>query len=103
MNNSQKIAQDLVDADIDVRSCIRAAAGCRGASTRISVIPGSSRPRTEGDPGYRTWTPNPDGTRVWACNPRWRTYYHCSTERITVGWTWIRRHCPVPWTAFLAI
>lgn len=93
--------------DPDARSCVRSAAGLAGSTCPVEAVPGSARPHVAGEPGYRTWTPNPDGTRVRCANPRISfgdvgrgspyTYYHRSTERIEVGANWVRRHCPAPY------
>jgi hypothetical protein len=95
MTNFTTTAQSLVDSDADVRSCVRSAAGQRGATMPIVVVPGSSRPSLEGEPGYHT---TPSGkTRVHHPGAyKWRTLYHHSTQRVEVGAEWVRRHCPVP-------
>jgi hypothetical protein len=95
MTNLTTTAQSLVDSDADVRSCVRNAAGMRGSSCPIVVVPGSSRPYSAGSAGYHT---TPSGkTRVHHPGAyKWRTLYHHSTQRVEVGAEWVRRHCPVP-------
>ena len=92
--------QALVDADLDVRQCIRRAAGLQNG-TPIVVVAGCSRPALEGKPGYHT---TPSGkTIVHHPNAyKWRTVYHYSTYRVEVGWAWVRRHCPVPFRSGVA-
>jgi len=76
-----------IDADPELRTAIRRAAGASRTNLPITVVWGIQAPRVAGNPAYRT---TPSGKTIVTANSyKWPTVYHCSTRHIAVGVGWL--------------